>query len=90
MKQPFTIKAPGGPGTCAAYGRKAIGIVVSGPTLLEYRKYRENKEIEERFPDFLRDITENIKTGMTLTQAITATKDTYYGVLTPYVKKFIW
>jgi len=67
----------------------SIGIVLSGPATFEYRKYKENKEIEERFPDFLRDISENIKTGMTLTQAIGATKDTYYGVLTPYVKKIV-
>ena len=67
----------------------SIGIVVAGPVMFEYRKYKENKEIEDRFPDLLRDISENIKTGMTLTQAITATKDTYYGVLTPYVKKIV-
>lgn len=65
----------------------SIGIVVIGPLLFEYKAYKENKEIEERFPDFLRDVTENIKTGMTLTQAIIATKNTYYGALTPHIKK---
>jgi flagellar protein FlaJ len=67
----------------------SIGIVVAGPSLLEYRKYKERKEIEERFPDFLRDITENIRTGMTVTQAIKSTKDNQYGVLTPYVRRMI-
>ena len=67
----------------------SIGIVIAGPALFEYKKYNENKEIEERFPDFLRDVTENIKTGMTLTQAIIATKDTYYGALTPQIKKIV-
>jgi archaeal flagellar protein FlaJ len=67
----------------------SIGIVVAGPLILQYRLYKINKEIEERFPDFLRDVTENIKTGMTLTQAITATKETYYGALSPYVKKMV-
>jgi len=67
----------------------SIGLVLAGPALFEYKKYRENKEIEERFPDFLRDVTENIKTGMTLTQAIMATKNSYYGALTPYINKII-
>jgi len=67
----------------------SIGIVVAGPALFEYKRYKENKEIEERFPDFLRDVTENIKTGMTLTQAVIATKNTYYGALSPYIKKIV-
>jgi len=67
----------------------SIGIVLTGPALFEYKRYKENKEIEERFPDFLRDITENIKTGMTLTQAVIATKNTYYGALTPHIKKIV-
>ena len=67
----------------------SIGIVIAGPSLFEYKRYKENKEIEERFPDFLRDVTENIKTGMTLTQAIIATKNTYYGALTHHIKKIV-
>ena len=67
----------------------AVAIVAVGPIVIEYNKYREKKEIEERFPDFLRDITQNIKTGMTLTQAIKATKKSYYGVLTPHVTTMI-
>jgi flagellar protein FlaJ len=54
---------------------------------MEYLEYKKNKEIEERFPDFLRDVAENMRTGMTLPQAIIATKSTYYGALTPYVKR---
>lgn len=67
----------------------SIGLVIAGPAIIEYKKYKENKEIEERFPDFLRDVTENIRTGMTVTQAIKATKENRYGVLTPYVRKMI-
>ncbi|MBN2202627.1 MAG: type II secretion system F family protein [Candidatus Aenigmarchaeota archaeon] len=70
-------------------GGVAVVMVVTTPLVLKYNDYKENKEIEERFPDFLRDITQNIKTGMTVTQAIKATKDNEYGVLTPYVKKII-
>jgi flagellar protein FlaJ len=67
----------------------SVAIVVVGPLTIEYNKYKEKKEVEERFPDFLRDITQNIKTGMTLTQAIKATKKTYYAALTPHVKTII-
>jgi flagellar protein FlaJ len=65
----------------------AIVIVLAPVSFYEYRKYTKNREIEETFPDFLRNISENIKSGMTLTQAIKATKDVDYGKLNPYVKK---
>lgn len=67
----------------------SIIVAVSGPTMAMYMKYLQNKEIEERFPDFLRDVAGNIRAGMTLPQAITATKETHYGALTPYVKRMI-
>lgn len=67
----------------------SVVLIVAVPSILEYRKYKENKEIEERFPDFLRDVTENIRTGMTVTQAIKSTKDNHYGALTPYIRKMI-
>ncbi len=67
----------------------SIIIIPLGPFIYQYKKYKENKEVEERFPEFLRDVAQNIRTGMTIPQAIKATKDTYYGALTPYVKKMI-
>jgi len=67
----------------------SIFIIPLGPFLYQYGKYRENKEIEERFPDFLRDVSQNIRTGMTIPQAIKATKENYYGALTPYVRRII-
>ncbi|NIO44533.1 MAG: hypothetical protein GTN36_03200 [Candidatus Aenigmarchaeota archaeon] len=67
----------------------SILIIPVGPFIFQYRKYRERKEVEERFPDFLRDVAQNIRTGMTIPQAIKSTKDTYYGALTPYIKKMI-
>jgi archaeal flagellar protein FlaJ len=64
-------------------------IMPAGPFFYLYNKYREGKEMEERFPDFLRDVSQNIRTGMTIPQAILATKENNYGALTPYVKKMI-
>ncbi len=57
------------------------------PLLLRYQHYTQMKTIEREFPYFLRDITDNIKTGMTLTQAIKASANKDYGLLTRYVKK---
>jgi flagellar protein FlaJ len=65
----------------------AVVITTTGPLYFEYMKFKENKDIEEKFPDFLRDISENMKAGMTLPQAIKSLKTTNYGSLSPYVKK---
>lgn len=65
----------------------AVIVVLIGPIILEYDKYSKNKDIEEKFPDFLRDVSENIKSGMTLPKAIAATKKNDYGPFTPFVKK---
>ncbi len=67
----------------------SIFIIPLGPFLYEYEKYRRNKEVEERFPDFLRDVSQNIRTGMTVPQAIIATKENHYGALTPYVRRMV-
>ncbi len=63
-------------------------LVILGPLgFLKYIEYQKNKEIEERFPDFLRNVTEGIKSGMTLPRAIEEAADSGYGILDPYVKK---
>jgi flagellar protein FlaJ len=67
----------------------AIVLVLIGPVTLEYVRYNKMKNIENRFPDFLRDISENIAAGMTLPQAIKALKHVDYGELSPHVKKMI-
>ena len=67
----------------------AILLVLVGPVTLEYVRYNRMKNIEERFPDFLRDISENIAAGMTLPQAIKALKEVDYGDLSPHVRRMI-
>lgn len=62
------------------------GVIALGiPLLYRYTKYARIKKIESIFPVFLRDITQNINAGMTLPQAIRATTNNDYSVLTPYV-----
>ncbi len=50
-------------------------------------KEREIKEIETRLPDFLRDVAEAGRFGMTLADAIVVASSGRYGRLTPEIKK---
>jgi archaeal flagellar protein FlaJ len=51
------------------------------------RKQREVKQIERRLPDFLRDVAEAGRFGMTLAEAIVVSSSGRYGKLTPEIKK---
>lgn len=65
-------------------------VIILGPSLfLRYGEYARMKDIESRFPDWLRDVTEGIRAGMTLPQAIKSTRRNKYGALTPYTRKMI-
>ncbi|MFB6215876.1 MAG: type II secretion system F family protein [Candidatus Aenigmatarchaeota archaeon] len=62
-------------------------IALTPSLIIKYREYQTKKEIESRFPGFLRDITQATEAGMTLPQAIKNATDNQYGPLTPYVQK---
>jgi len=51
------------------------------------KKQREIKLIERRLPDFLRDVAEAGRFGMTLPEAIVVSSGGRYGKLTPEIKK---
>lgn len=51
------------------------------------RQQREIKQIERRLPDFLRDVAEAGRFGMTLADAIVVSSSGRYGKLTPEIKK---
>src|SRR6058998_139717 len=51
------------------------------------KKQREIKQIERRLPDFLRDVAEAGRFGMTLADAIVVSGGGRYGKLTPEIKK---
>lgn len=64
------------------------GIVILGiPLSYKYTIFGNIKKIEATFPVFLRDVTDNINTGMTLPQAVRATCSNDYGALNKYVKE---
>lgn len=52
-----------------------------------YSKQRLVKQIEQRLPDFLRDVAEAGRFGMILAEAIVVSSSGRYGKLTPEIKK---
>ncbi len=65
-----------------------VTFVIATPQLfLSYKRYRDNKEMESKFPGFLRDLTENLRSGMAFHKAIRTASRLDYGKLTPEVKK---
>lgn len=55
-----------------------------------YDETKRQKQIEEKFPEFVRNLAGTIKSGMPVSQAILQVSDTDYGSLTPYVKKLAY
>ncbi len=53
----------------------------------EYARLRKMSQIEERFPEFLRDLSESRKAGMTMARAVEMSAKGDYGYLTPEIKK---
>ncbi|MAG16145.1 hypothetical protein CMO88_03725 [Candidatus Woesearchaeota archaeon] len=53
-----------------------------------FAENKRQKELETRFPDFVRNLTGAIKSGMPASQAVIQVSDTDYGSLMPFVKKF--
>jgi flagellar protein FlaJ len=65
----------------------ATFVIVAPQVFLGYKKYREFKDMEEKFPAFLRDLIESLRSGMSVPKAIQATSRLDYGKLTKEVRK---
>jgi len=52
-----------------------------------YLEFKEIRDAEEGYPNFLRDLTQSVNSGMTLPQAVATSAQTKYGVLSKYVTK---
>lgn len=65
----------------------AMFINIAPQAILVYRKYRRLKEMEENFPAFLRDLTENIRSGMAFHKSIMVSSKNDYGALGGEVRK---
>jgi len=55
--------------------------------LVRYYDVWKTKALEDFFPQFMRDLVEAIKSGMTLPQAVKTVSENDYGHLNQYVKK---
>jgi flagellar protein FlaJ len=55
--------------------------------MYEFFHQRKIQKINERFPDFVRDLAESRRAGMTFTKAIMYSAKGNYGILTPEIKK---
>jgi len=53
----------------------------------EFRRLRRIRKIDDRFPDFVRDMAESRRAGMTFTKAIMYSAKGNYGSLTPEIQK---
>ena len=65
----------------------SVFLIVTPQLLFSYVGYREIKEIELKFPNFLRDLVETTRAGMPLHKAIIFASHTDYGLLSREVKK---
>jgi len=52
-----------------------------------YLEFKEIRDAEEGYPNFLRDLTQSVNSGMTLPQAVATSAQTKYGVLSKYVTR---
>ncbi|HAR95150.1 MAG TPA: type II secretion protein F [Deltaproteobacteria bacterium] len=64
-----------------------LGIMIGPYAFYSSKKQKNIKDIEKRLPDFLRDVAEAGRFGMTLADAIVVASMGRYGKLTPEIKK---
>ncbi len=64
-----------------------IFLIVLPNFFFRYLAYKRIRDIEEQYPNFLRDLAESKKSGMTLADAIYKLSNVDYGALTKEVKK---
>ena len=64
-----------------------LAIALAFPGIYDFMYNRRIKKIEERLPDFLRDLAEAGRFGMTLAEAIVVASSGRYGALTDEIKR---
>ena len=67
----------------------ALSVFIVPISILKYAKHRELKEIEERFPDFMRELVEGLRGGMTLPLALKYAARGDYGALNKHINKIV-
>ena len=69
--------------------RASLGLIAAtvAPTVVEFRAARERNALERALPDFIRDISEGRKIGLSPEQTIQSLADKHYGLLSKHVSK---
>lgn len=63
-------------------------LLIAAPVLyIKYTQYKARKAMEQKFPEFLRDVVEGTRAGMSLPQAIQNTETGSYGPLDQKIEK---
>lgn len=62
-----------------------VGILPLG--LLKRSRWKEVRGVEENLADFLRDVSESVRSGIPLYQAIVTAAEGDYGKLTPHIRR---
>ncbi|MEA2054137.1 MAG: type II secretion system F family protein [Candidatus Thermoplasmatota archaeon] len=75
------------PGNSMDFAIYAILSAIGPFGFYEYARIRKMNLMEERFPEFLRDLSESRKAGMTMARAVKMSARGDYGYLTPEIKK---
>lgn len=65
----------------------SIALIFTPFGYVKYQQYTERKKIEDKFPQFLRDIVQGTRAGMSLPQAIQNAESGNYGPLDKKIKK---
>jgi len=65
----------------------AIIMFIAPIALIRYYEISKIKALEDLFPQFMRDLVESVRSGMTLPQAIDSVSENEYGHLSYHVKK---
>lgn len=65
----------------------SIFIIVLPQFFMRHKRYMEIKEMEEKFPSFLRDLIESLMAGLSFPKAFMSVAQIYYGPLSVEIKK---
>jgi flagellar protein FlaJ len=65
----------------------SLFVIIIPQFLIRYRKFREIKEMEEKFPTFLRDLIESIRAGLPFHKALISASKIQYGPLSKEISK---
>lgn len=68
----------------------AISVALIPSGIYDYVRNKRIREIENRLPDFLRDVAEASRFGMTLADAIVSASKGRYGILTNEIRKMAY